>query len=70
MLISELIKSLERQKERLGDVQVTMQSTLLQDGFSREGGFAFPDIFEGTVETLIAHDEGEMGNRVRLYWQI
>ena len=34
MLISELIEMLEFRKKKLGDIEVTMQGTLLKDGFS------------------------------------
>lgn len=72
MRISELVKVLEREKELIGDVQVTMQATLLKDGFSQSGSDIIPDVFESTVETVIAYNkesENLPTKRLRLFWQ-
>ena len=59
--ISQLIENLERLKEREGDIEVTTTGTTTpEDGWN---------VFESTVETLMVHDGGNIGKRVRLYWQ-
>ena len=71
MLISELEALLKREREFMGDVQVTMQATLLPDGYSRTGSDIekLSDVFESTIETAIQYDHGELGKRLRLFWQ-
>ena len=69
MKISKLIAVLQAQQAKLGDVEVTMQATLLSDGFSATNTKTMPDVFESTVENVIAKSDGELGQRVRLYWQ-
>lgn len=69
MRISELIAMLEMEKSRVGDVEVTMQATMLSDGFSASGSASMPDVFESTVETAICKQDGKLGKRLRLYWQ-
>ncbi|TKB53317.1 hypothetical protein [Ferrimonas aestuarii] len=67
MKISQLIALLEQQQEQLGDVEVTMQATLLPDGYCAAGNVA--DVFESTVESVQELDEGRLGMRLRLFWQ-
>lgn len=69
MLISELIQKLEREKEKYGDIQVTMTGTFLKDGYSQTDSDIIADVFESTVETLRMQDSGELGDRIRLFWQ-
>ena len=61
MKISKLIEELERQKSKLGDVEVTMQGTHLNDGFSQDKSECMPDVFETSIESATAYDEGEKG---------
>lgn len=70
MKISELIKELESFQERVGDVEVVMQGTLLKDGFSASNSKLMPDVFESTVETIVSKTGGSIGDRVRLFWQM
>lgn len=70
MIISELIEHLERQKEKHGDVTVTMTGSFLKDGFSVSGSKALPDVFESTVERFVhVLDGGCLGKRIRLDWR-
>jgi len=72
MKISKLIEILEHHKANMGDVEVTMQGSALADGFSQHGLKAMPDVFETSIESAIAYDEGEKGinfKRLRLFWQ-
>ena len=70
MKISDLITGLELAKLKYGDIEVTMQGTLLTDGFSATDSEAFPDVFESTVETAILCDKNDaLGKRLRLFWQ-
>lgn len=70
MKISDLIKELEIAKSTHGDIQVSMQATLLKDGFSSNNSDVMPDVFESTVESSRIYEaEGVLGKRLRLFWQ-
>ena len=70
MKISELITLLETAKLKHGDIEVTMQGTTLQDGFSATNTTAMPDVFESTVESSMLYDKADiLGKRLRLFWQ-
>ena len=69
MKLSQLIKMLQAEQARVGDVEVTMQATLLPDGFSASGSKSHPDVFESTVENVLVQDDDARGKRVRLFWQ-
>jgi hypothetical protein len=70
MKISQLIDLLEHAKQDIGDVEVTMQGTVLPDGFSANDSKACPDVFESTVESSYTYDAGPLGKRIRLFWQV
>ena len=53
MKISDLIAELEFMKLKHGNIEVTMQGTLLKDGYSQNDSGIMPDVFESPVETLI-----------------
>lgn len=72
MLISELEALLKREREFVGDVQVTMQATLLPDGYSRTGSDIekLSDVFESTIEQgMIIEKDDDLGKRLQLFWQ-
>ena len=70
MNISDLITELEMMKLKHGNIEVTMQGTLLEDGFSQTESKVIPDVFESTVETLMLYEKDDsLGKRVRLFWQ-
>jgi uncharacterized beta-barrel protein YwiB (DUF1934 family) len=67
MKISKLIKQLQEQQEREGDLEVIMQGTFLQDGHKSHIHGA-EEVFKSTVETLqTAEMNGE--KCLQLYWQ-
>ena len=70
MKISQLIKHLEIQQQTLGDLEVTMQATLLSNGYSATNSPAMPDVFESTIETSIKKDGGKLGERLKLTWKM
>ena len=72
MLLSELNRKTSEWIEKYGDIQVTMQSTVLQDGFSKLGctNPKLSDVFESTVESHIHYDAtDELPERVKLLIQ-
>ena len=70
MKISDLIAELDAAKLKHGHIEVTMQGTLLKDGFSQNNSRTFPDVFESTIESSrIYETEGNLGKRLRLFWQ-
>ncbi|MBL4761510.1 MAG: hypothetical protein JKY93_02285 [Gammaproteobacteria bacterium] len=70
MKISKLILLLEREKKRLGDIEVTMQATVLEDGYASNEGGNIPDVFESTIESSRDYDDGRLGKRLKLFWQM
>lgn len=70
MKISELIRLLETQKQAFGDIEVTMQATLLSNGYSTTNNHAMPDVFESTVESVIKKEGGKLGDRLKLTWKM
>ena len=69
MRISQLITKLKEEQERIGDVEVTMQATVLSDGYSCINSKTLPDVFESTVSTVMKQEGGKLGKRLRLFWQ-
>ena len=70
MKISQLIKHLEIQQQTLGDLEVTMQATLLSNDYSATNSPTMPDVFESTVEKSIKKDGGKLGDRLELTWKM
>lgn len=70
MRISQLIDHLKSEQAKHGDLETTMQATLLDDGFSATNTPTMPDVFESTVESSTVLDEGKLGKRLRLHWQV
>ena len=70
MKISELITLLEIQKTEFGDLEVTMQATLLSNGYSTTNNHAMPDVFESTIEKSIKKEGGKLGDRLELTWKM
>lgn len=72
MLISELEALLAQERKREGDIQVTMQGTLLPNGYSRTGSTIekLSDVFESTIEQgMIIEKDDDLGKRLQLFWQ-
>lgn len=71
MLISELIEQLERVKDEDGDLEVTMQGSLLEDGYKARKDSAIVDVFESTVCSMRVYDKDDfvIPHRLRLFWQ-
>lgn len=69
MLISELIRELQKVRSKEGDIEVTCTASTLNDGH----GGGIPDVCESTVETLVIVKGAPLGRggdcptRVRLY---
>lgn len=70
MKISELIRLLEIQKTEFGDLEVTMQATLLSNGYSATNSPDMPDVSEITVEKSIKKDGDKFCERLELTWKM
>lgn len=71
MLASELIEQLQQHIDREGDIEVTMEGTLLPDGYHMgKHKIGCGDVFESTVSTLLIQEKNEtFEKRIRLFWQ-
>ena len=69
MKTSKLIQELEKSLERNGDLEVVMQATLLENGFSRNKDCVIEDVFVSTVETAqVVWKEKEP--QLQIFWQM
>jgi len=72
MKIDDLIKKLQSERKKHGNLEVAMVATTLEHGFSRnEDGMT--DVFQSTVETvqMVKKDDmSSIGDRIMLMWQM
>tara|TARA_R110000851_G_C13102760_1_gene569337 strand:- start:80453 stop:80668 length:216 start_codon:yes stop_codon:yes gene_type:complete len=70
MRIDDLIEALANERRLYGNLEVTVQATLLPDGYSQTKSGIMQDVFESTVETMMVREDGDVfGKRLRLLWQ-
>ena len=69
MKTSALIEELKRSLERNGDLEVVMQATLLENGFSRSGYNVVDDVFMSTVENAKVVSQ-EDKPKLQIFWQM
>lgn len=69
MKTSKLIKELQKSLERNGDLEVVMQGTLLENGFSKDNERVIEDVFMSTVENTKVIWE-EKNPQLQIFWQM